>query len=231
MKRVSPFRMSGRVLSDWRAGRKVGICVRGLFSLPTRGKGRTRQPRRGQAAATASASQLAISSVPPVGAAIGNSPCPAYCRSVRSPANRLAAITKPKAAAMPILDMDDPALGQRDGAQYRGGVKQQHRRRGGQPRRISADAREAAASMTPSAPMTAASTIRMRADAAHQAALLQRGAPSRRAIPACRRRSARMSPALPETRPDVWRARAVVSAMCFSSSAVFTWSALVSTTW
>ena len=34
-------------------------------------------PRLGQAAPTASASQLTIKSVPPVGAAIGNSPCPA----------------------------------------------------------------------------------------------------------------------------------------------------------
>ena len=41
---------------------------------------RVLQFRRGHAAATASASQLAISSVPPVGAAIGNRPWPAYCR-------------------------------------------------------------------------------------------------------------------------------------------------------
>ena len=50
-------------------------------------------------AATASTSQLAIKSVPPVGAAIGNRPWPAYCRSVRSPANSAAAMTKPNAAS------------------------------------------------------------------------------------------------------------------------------------
>ena len=96
--------MSGRVLSDWRLVRKVGEFAECLFLplwervaelietdeglSPRRDpqrvhprtfshKGRKRYPRFGQAAATASASQLAISSVPPVGAAIGNSPCPA----------------------------------------------------------------------------------------------------------------------------------------------------------
>src|SRR5260221_12606510 len=57
---------------------------------------------RGQAAATATASQLTIKSVPPVGAAIGNRPCPAYCRKVSSPANNDAAMTNPNAAAIPI---------------------------------------------------------------------------------------------------------------------------------
>src|SRR5712671_5628858 len=57
---------------------------------------------RGHAAATASVSQLTIKSVPPDGAAIGNRPWPAYCRSVRSPANKAAAITKPNAEAIPI---------------------------------------------------------------------------------------------------------------------------------
>src|SRR5882672_8412710 len=61
-------------------------------------KNRPHQPRFGQAAATASAIQLTISSVPPVGAAIGNRPWPANCRMVRSPANSALAITKPHAA-------------------------------------------------------------------------------------------------------------------------------------
>src|ERR1700730_18680899 len=61
------------------------------------------QLRRGQAAATRSKSQLAINSVPPVGAAIGKRRWPAHCRNVRSPANNAAATTKPKAAAIPIL--------------------------------------------------------------------------------------------------------------------------------
>src|SRR5258708_3362694 len=59
-------------------------------------------PRRGHAAATASVSQLTIKSVPPVGAAIGNRLWPAYCRSVRSPANSAAAMTNPNAAPSPI---------------------------------------------------------------------------------------------------------------------------------
>ena len=50
-------------------------CIRATFSH--KGRREASYPRFGQAAATASASQLAISSVPPVGAAIGNSPCPA----------------------------------------------------------------------------------------------------------------------------------------------------------
>src|SRR5215475_1972064 len=57
---------------------------------------------RGQAAATASKSQLKINNVPPVGAAKGKRPCPAYWRSVRSPAKRLAANTNPEAAKIPI---------------------------------------------------------------------------------------------------------------------------------
>ena len=56
----------------------------------------------GHAAATASVSQLTIRSVPPVGAANGNRLCPAYWRSVRSPANKAAATTNPNAAAIPI---------------------------------------------------------------------------------------------------------------------------------
>ena len=59
--------------------------------------------RRGHAAATASATQLTISSVPPVGAAIGNRLWPAYWRNVRSPANKAAATMKPNPAAIPIL--------------------------------------------------------------------------------------------------------------------------------
>src|SRR6185295_13984817 len=119
----SPFQMSGRVLSDWRAGRKVGDLRVCSFFLPSplvreggsnecssfetgerflpQGEGEESYPRLGQAAPAASASQLAISSVPPVGAAIGNRPCPAYCRIVRSPANSEAARTKPKAATIP----------------------------------------------------------------------------------------------------------------------------------
>src|SRR4051794_17999969 len=54
---------------------------------------------RGQAAATASNSQLAIISAPPAGAANGNRLWPAYWRKVRSVANSAAAITKPHAAA------------------------------------------------------------------------------------------------------------------------------------
>src|ERR1700742_619991 len=56
---------------------------------------------RGHAADTASASQLTIRSVPPLGAAIGNRLWPAYCRKVRSPANKAAATTKPQAATNP----------------------------------------------------------------------------------------------------------------------------------
>src|SRR3954451_14036835 len=77
----------GRVLSDWRARRKV----RAGFQVPC----------RGQAAATASKIQLAISTVPPVGAALANSPWPANCRKVRSAANSDAAMMKPNAAARP----------------------------------------------------------------------------------------------------------------------------------
>src|SRR5260221_6038251 len=55
-------------------------------------------PRRGHAAATASVSQLTIKSVPPVGAAIGNRLWPAYCRSVRAPADNAAAVANPDAA-------------------------------------------------------------------------------------------------------------------------------------
>src|SRR5580704_12736563 len=75
-----------------------------LFTSPRKERGEVKndQPRRGHAAATASKSQLTISSVPPVGAAIGNRLCPANCRKLRSPANSTAATTKPKAAAMPI---------------------------------------------------------------------------------------------------------------------------------
>src|SRR6266404_8690149 len=78
----------GRFLSDWRARRKA--C-----------RPRFQETRRGQAAATASVSQLAIRSVPPVGAAIENRLWPAYWRSVRSPANSIAATTNPNAAAIP----------------------------------------------------------------------------------------------------------------------------------
>ena len=59
--------------------------------------------RLGHMAETASATQLRISNVPPAGAAIGNSPWPAYWRSTRSPANNDAAMTKPDAAAIPSL--------------------------------------------------------------------------------------------------------------------------------
>ncbi len=76
----------GGFLSDWRPGAKLVSS----------------QPRRGHAAATARPSQLTINSVPPVGAAIGNRPWPAYCRKLRSPENSAVAITKPKAAANPI---------------------------------------------------------------------------------------------------------------------------------
>ena len=85
------------------------------------------QLRFGQAAATASASQLAINSVPPVGAAIGKSPWPAYCRSVRSPANRLAAIDKAEGGCEPDPGMNNAAFGHGDRSDYGGGVKQQHR--------------------------------------------------------------------------------------------------------
>ena len=81
------------------------------------GKERERmaQPRRGHAAETDSASQLAISSVPPVGAAKGNSPWPAYWRSVRSPANKAAAMTKPNPATIPNSDVDDRTFRQHNG--------------------------------------------------------------------------------------------------------------------
>src|SRR5260370_42658849 len=102
MKRVSLSKRSGGVLSDWRAGRKVASAP--FFPSPLVGEGKKEAcPQlRGHAAATATASQLRIKSVPPVGAAIGNRLWPAYCRSVRSPANRAEAIAKPKADAMPI---------------------------------------------------------------------------------------------------------------------------------
>src|SRR5229473_3932018 len=79
----------GRVLSDWRARRKA---------CPPR----LQEARCGHAAATASASQLKIRSVPPDGAAKGNRLWPVYCRNVRSPANSAAATTKPHAAVIPI---------------------------------------------------------------------------------------------------------------------------------
>src|SRR3984957_15155373 len=106
----------GRFLYDWRAGRKAcQSAVARMKRSEIRGRARARmdpdcaslhpgqrsQLCFGHAAATASSSQLTIRSVPPAGAAIGNRLWPAYCRSVRSPANRAAAITKPNAAAIP----------------------------------------------------------------------------------------------------------------------------------
>src|SRR6202451_4674259 len=77
----------------------------GLATSPRKERGEVKndQPRRGHAAATASTTQLTISSVPPVGAAIGNRLWPAYCRSVRSPENSAGARKKQNAAAIPIL--------------------------------------------------------------------------------------------------------------------------------
>ncbi len=106
----------------WRVGHEAGLVSRtgwgGFYLIGGRGaklaafdlackrtgKGSdaAAHPCRGHAAATASTSQLTISSVPPVGAAIGNRLWPAYCRNVRSPANRAAAMTKPHAAAIPM---------------------------------------------------------------------------------------------------------------------------------
>ncbi len=96
----------------WRVGHEAGLVSQkgwgGFYLIGGRGA-KHKQPvsdgaelRRGHAAATASTSQLTINSVPPVGAAIGNRLWPAYCRSVRSPANNAAATTKPHAAAIPI---------------------------------------------------------------------------------------------------------------------------------
>jgi len=56
---------------------------------------------RRNAAAAANASQLRIRMMPPPGAAIANRRWPTKARSERSPANKAAPSTKPKAAAMP----------------------------------------------------------------------------------------------------------------------------------
>src|SRR3984885_9048905 len=106
----------GRFLSDWSAwckacrlavariseaisGEESTCCLR----ISLRLSGLQSHTRFGHAAATASTSQLTIRSMPPAGAAIGNRLWPAYWRTVRSPANKAAATTKPNAAAIPIL--------------------------------------------------------------------------------------------------------------------------------
>src|SRR5205823_13409344 len=88
-----------------RVGHEAGLVISrcgGFYLIGGQGAKCCCHPCRGHAAATASVSQLTISSVPPDGAAIGNSPWSAYCRSVRSPANNAAAMTKPNAEPMPI---------------------------------------------------------------------------------------------------------------------------------
>src|ERR1700752_4857986 len=90
------IRLPGRAQSG-----PVAVLSRAFLPSPTREEGKS-HPRLGHAAAIASASQLAINSVPPVGAAIGKRPWPAYCRSARSPANSTEAMTKPIAAANPM---------------------------------------------------------------------------------------------------------------------------------
>ena len=127
--------------------------------------------------------------------------------SVRSPANSAAAMTKPHAAAIPIRDVNDAALGQRHDREHGGGMKQQHRGSRRQPRGVG---------------LVRGSRRQDDAVGAHDAGqddqnakqpgrligcARRAGAPWRRAIPACRRRCARMSPKRPERRRDVWQAR------------------------
>ncbi len=166
-----------------------------------------------RAAASASTSQLTISSVPPVGAAIGNRPCPAYCRERQIAREQ----------------------GGRDDEAERG--RKPDARAGAVPRSASATApstalawnssiEEAAASRAASAQMRrrrrqhdAAGAHQAGEDDQHAMGLSiaviscapRAGAPWPRAVPACRRRCARRSPAPPEKRRDVWPAAAVVS--------------------
>src|SRR4051812_47325329 len=112
---VSLAGRSVRVLSDWGRRRKEGLACCGVARCPVarmersviRESYRRHRPRitlpsiratdqrLATTAASVTASQLKIIIVPPVGAAIGNSECPAYCRKVRSPANSAAPLTNP----------------------------------------------------------------------------------------------------------------------------------------
>ena len=136
--------------------------------------------------------------------------------------------TRPKAAAMPMRPWTIAALRQRDGAQHRAGVKQQHRRGGSQPRRIRA---------------VGGGGRQHDAVGAHDGG--QHDQDAARAVHqarSCNRRTiaARNSGMPAPERDDVSRtsgnaagclaSAAVVCSMFFSSSAAFTWSALVSTT-
>src|SRR5262249_14877983 len=77
----------GRVLSDWRRHAKCHI----------------RRRQAVHAVHTARVSQLAMRSVPPIGAANGKRRWPANWRMERSPANSVAATTKPNAAKFAVL--------------------------------------------------------------------------------------------------------------------------------
>ena len=124
----------------WRVGHEAGLVVREVGPVSIRLAGRAQsvlvrahgwqdvQPRRGHAAATASTSQLTISSVPPVGAAIGNSAVAGILPQRQVAGEQRGgddeAERRPRC---PIPTWMTRALRQRNGREHGGGVKQQHR--------------------------------------------------------------------------------------------------------
>ena len=190
MRRISLAGDSGAGSIRLAGGAQSAVLV---SRLRTGGKRRRcRQRRRGHTAASASTSQLKIISVPPVGAASGNRPWPAYCRNVRSPANSAARDRRSRTpATMPIPRVQKAALEQRDGRRARrlhetaawtmAAPSRPHRRR----------CAEAAASTTPAAPITPASTISRRNARCHELRSSQqarhRGAQLGHAVAAARR--------------------------------------------
>ena len=186
---------AGRAVSIRLPGRAQSACSRcGIGHM-----------LRGHAAESASTSQLAISSVPPVGAAIGNRLWPAYCRKrqvAREQGRRDRQSRTP--AARPMPRMKQAPLGERDRAKHGGRMKQQHRGGGAKPRCIG---------------LMRGRRGQDDATGAHQAGehdqdairgviscVPPAGAPWPRAIPACRRRSATRSRAPPGRPRDVWPA-------------------------